>query len=74
MGIYEKYEKFDELDNIVNTLDILTGEITDKYYKDILEETKTEAFSEREDLQKELEELEENEKREMNYEFERSRL
>ena len=74
MGIDEKYERYDELDNIVNTLDILIGEISDKYYIDILEETKMEAFSQREEIQKEIEKLEEKENREMNYQFERSRL
>ena len=71
MGIDEKYERYDELDNIVNTL---IGEISDKYYIDVLEETKMEAFSQREEIQKEIEELEEKENREMNYQFERSRL
>ena len=74
MGIDEKYERYDELDNIVNTLDTLIGEISDKYYIDVLEETKMEAFSQREEIQKEIEELEEKENREMNYQFERSRL
>ena len=74
MGIDEKHERYDELDNIVNTLDTLIGEISDKYYIDVLEETKIEAFSQREEIQKEIEKLEEKENREMNYQFERSRL
>ena len=70
----EIYEEYDELDNIVNTLDTLIGETSDQYYIDVLEEIRMEAFSQREEKQKEIEKLEEKENREMNYQFERSRL
>lgn len=36
-------DKYDELENIVNTIDNLTDELTDKYYIDCLNEIKFEA-------------------------------
>ena len=72
--IDEKQNKYDELDNIVRTLDVLIDETADKYYIDILNDIKFEAQNELEEVQEELSELYEAEEREMNYQFERSRL
>ena len=72
--IQEKQERYDELDNIINSLDVLIDDITDKYYIDILNEIKFEAQNELEELQEELNGLYEEEEKEANYQYERSRL
>lgn len=66
--------KYDELDNIVNTLDVLIDETTDKYFIDMLSELKFEAQNELEEIQEEIAIEEEKELFEQNREFEESRL
>lgn len=70
----EHQERYDELDNIVRSIDVLIDDITDKYYIDMLNEIKFEAQNELEELQEKLQEEYEKEEREMNQQFERSRL
>ena len=70
----EYQERYDELDNIVKSIDVLIDDITDKYYIDMLNEIKFEAQNELEELQEKLQEEYEKEEREMNQQFERSRL
>ena len=67
-------ERYDELDEIVSSLDRLVDEITDIYYIDALNELKFEAQNELEQVEEELRKEQWEEEREMNYEFERSRL
>lgn len=67
-------DKYDELDNIINTLDNLIDEITDRYYIDMLNELKFEAQNELEEVEEQLQKEQEVEEREMNIFFERSRL
>lgn len=67
-------DRYDELENIVDTLDTLADEITDKYYIDMINELKYEAQQELEEVEKDIQEEQEAEEKEMNYEYERSRL
>ena len=67
-------EKYDELDNIIITLENLIDDISDKDYKDELRETLYRAMDEKEEIEPELQEMYDAEEREMNYEFERSRI
>lgn len=70
----EFQERYDELDNIVSSIDILVDEISDKIYIDMLNEIKFEAQNELEEIEERLQEENEKEQKEMNYDFERSRL
>lgn len=70
----DKQERYDELDNIYSTLDVLIDEITDKYYIDMLSSLKYEALDEKEELEIELQRIYDKEEKEMNQEFERSRI
>lgn len=67
-------EKYDELDNIISSISVLTDEISDMYYKDMLNEIKYEAKSELDEIRTKM--LEENKKENFkrNQDFERSRL
>ncbi len=67
-------ERYDELDNIVSSIDILVDDITDKNYIDMLNEIKFNAQNELEEVQEKLQEEYNKEEKQMNYEFERSRL
>lgn len=51
-------ERYDELDNIISTLDILIGEITDKDYIDLFNETKYTAQDELDRIEEQLAEIE----------------
>jgi hypothetical protein len=73
--IDEVRDRYDELEMIVETLTDLSDDI--KIYKDIMEqldEIKFNAMNEMENVGKELEKLEEAENRELEYEYERSRI
>lgn len=70
----ENQDKYDELENIVNTIDLLIDEISDKYYIDYLNEIKFEAQNELDEVSEQLEEEQEREDREMNYQYERSAI
>ena len=66
--------KYDELDNIISTLDILIGEISDKDYIDTLSEIKYDAQEELDRVQEQLEELEEDEYKSNEVDWNNSRL
>lgn len=67
-------KKYDELDNIISTLDILIGEITDQDYKDTLCEIKYDAQEELDRVQEQLEELEEDEYKSNEIDWNKERL
>lgn len=67
-------ERYDELDTIIMSLDSLIDDISDKYYIEMLKELKFEAQNELEEVQERLQEEYDKEERQMNYDFERSRL
>lgn len=67
-------ERYDELDNIVSSIDILVNDISDKNYIDMLNEIKFNAQNELEEVEEKLQEEYNKEEKQMNYEFERSRL
>lgn len=67
-------DRYDELENIVNTLDNLVDEISDKYYIDMINELKYEAKKELEGVEEKLYNDEQEEQRELENEFNRGRL
>lgn len=67
-------DRYDELDTIIRELDYLIDEINDKYYIDIFNDTKFEAQNELEEVREKLIEQYDEEEKELNYEYERSRL
>lgn len=67
-------DKYDELNNIISTLEDLIDDISDKDYKDELRETLYRAIDERDEIEPELQAMYDEEEREMNYQFERSRI
>lgn len=67
-------KKYDELDNIISTLDILIGEITDQDYKDTLSEIKYDAQEELDRVQEQLEELENDEYKSNEIDWNKERL
>ena len=68
------YDKQGELENIVDTLDVLVDDITDKYYIDMINELKYEAQTELEEVNEQISEEEREEMQEENRQYERSRL
>ena len=66
--------KYDELDNIISSLNILIDEITDKNYIGQLQEIKFEAMNELEEIEPILQKKYDEEEKEMNRQFESSRL
>ena len=68
------YDKQDELENIVDTLDVLVDDITDKYYIDMINELKYEAQTELEEVNEQISEEEREEMQEENRQYEESRL
>jgi hypothetical protein len=73
----ELYEKANELQNIVDTLDVLIGEIKDpdnKQYKDMLQELKYEVRDELEEIEDEIYTLEEEEQEELEREYDNYRI
>ena len=65
-------DRYDELDNIITSLDILIDEISDKEYKDRLNEIKFDAQNEKDEVSEKLEEEQRREEMQMDYEYERS--
>lgn len=65
-------DKYDELNAMITSLKALIDEITDKYYIEQLEETINQATEELERIEKKLKAEQEQEYREMNYQYERS--
>lgn len=74
MKLEELRNKYDELDNIISSIRILTKEITDKNYIEQLELIQYEAQNELDEIEPQIQKLEEEEEREMNREYERSKI
>lgn len=66
--------RYDELDNLISTIDLLLYDIESKDIKEDLEYIKYNYLSEKEELEDRLVELQEEEERQANYEYERSVL
>ena len=67
-------DRYDELENIVNTLEMLVDEITDKYYIDMLNQLRFEAQDELEEVSERLYKEENSEQKELENEFNRGRF
>ena len=74
MQLEELRNKYDELDNIISSIRILTEKITDKNYIEQLELIQYEAQNELDEIEPQIQKLEEEEEREMNREYERSKI
>ena len=74
MTLEELRNKYDELDNIISSIRILTKEITDKNYIEQLELIQYEAQDELDEIEPQIQKLEEEEEREINREYERSKI
>lgn len=74
MELEELRNKYDELDNIISSIRILTKEITDKNYIEQLELIQYEAQNELDEIEPQIQKLEEEEEREINREYERSKI
>ena len=74
MKLEELRNKYDELDNIISSIRILTKEITDKNYIEQLELIQYEAQNELDEIEPQIQKLEEEEGREINREYERSKI
>lgn len=73
----ELYEKANELQNIVDTLDVLIGEIKDidnKDYKEALQEIKYDAKDKLEEVEDEIYTIEEAEQQELEREYNSQRI
>ena len=68
------YDRSDELEDIVDTLDRLVDDIKDKYYKDVLNDIKYEAQMELDGVEEKIAEIEREEQRELEREFDKERL
>lgn len=66
--------KYDELDNIISTLRILVNETTDKNYIHVLNEIMFEAQDEMSEVGEKLQKEYEAEEREMNRQYQMSRI
>lgn len=67
-------DRYDELDNLISTIDLLLYDIESKDIKEDLEYIKYNYLNEKEELEDRLVELQEEEERQANYEYERSVL
>lgn len=67
-------DRYDELENIIDTLDSLIDDITDRYYIDVLNDIKYEAQKELEEVEEQLYKEEQEEQRELEREYYRGRL
>lgn len=74
MKLEELRNKYDELDNIISSIRILIKEITDKNYIEQLELIQYEAQNELDEIEPQIQKLEEEEEREINREYERSKI
>lgn len=74
MKLEELRNKYDELDNIISSIRILTKEITDKNYIEQLDLIQYEAQNELDEIEPQIQKLEEEEEREINREYERSKI
>ena len=74
MTLEELRNKYDELDNIISSLNSLMDDLTDKNYIEQLELIKYEAQNELDEIEPQIQKLEEEEEREINREYERSKI
>lgn len=74
MGIDELRDRYDELDNIISSIQILTKEIKDKDYIERLEIIEFEAQDELDEITPRIEQLEEEEEKELENEYNRERI
>lgn len=74
MNLDDLRDRYDELDNIISSIRILTKEITDKNYIEQLELIQYEAQNELDEIEPQIQKLEEEEEREINREYERSKI
>lgn len=74
MGIDELRDRYDELDNIISSIRILTKEIKDKDYIEKLEIIEFEAQDELDEITPRIEQLEEEEEKELENEYNRERI
>ena len=74
MKLEELRNKYDELDDIISSIRILTKEITYKNYIEQLELIQYEAQNELDEIEPQIQKLEEEEEREMNREYEMSKI
>ena len=74
MYISDLYNKKDELEEIINKMDILLDDVTDRDYRDTFFKIKYDAQSELEEVDEQISKLEKDELAEENRQFERSRL
>lgn len=62
-------KQYDELDNIVNSIDVLIDETTDRYYIDRLNEIKYEAQNELDEVSEILQKEQEREERQQERDY-----
>ena len=74
MGIDELRDRYDKLDNIISSIRILTKEIKDKDYIERLEIIEFEAQDELDEITPRIEQLEEEEEKELENEYNRERI
>ena len=74
MGIDELRDRYDELDNIISSIQILTKEIKDKDYIEKLEIIEFESQDELDEITPRIEQLEEEEEKELENEYNRERI
>ena len=74
MGIDELRDRYDELDNTISSIRILTKEIKDKDYIEKLKIIEFEAQDELDEITPRIEQLEEEEEKELENEYNRERI
>ena len=74
MEIDELRDRYDELDNIISSIQILTKEIKDKDYIERLKIIEFEAQDELDEITPRIEQLEEEEDKELENEYNRERI
>ena len=74
MNIDSLYTRKDELETIVDGIDSIVDNISDKYYIDVLNETKYEAENELDEIDDKIVEYEDEAEKEESIAFERSRI
>lgn len=74
MNIDSLYTRKDELETIVDGIDSIVDNISDKYYIDVLNEAKYEAENELDEIDDKIVEYEDEAEKEESIEFERSRI
>ena len=74
MDIDSLYSRKDELETIIDGIDSIVDNITDKYYIDVLNEAKYEAENELDEIDDKIVEYEDEAEKEKMIEFERMRI